>query len=384
MPNAVRLATVVYHAARVTETSDRIGRFRARALAAPMTAFIGAVCLVAFIGTLGVCAAGSAQPVDVAVEAAWSLGSCRETLVRGGALELARVWIDGEWWRVGTTGLLHGSLIHVTLNTWSLFSVGEWAERVWGAAGLLGLFVLSSVGGCLASLAWAEAPMVVGASAGVLGIAGALLGARLAGDAETRNTLAPISVGMLGGCLAVLLLIGFFVPLIAQAGHLGGLGVGAILGVTWGHRGLGVRALGAVAALAVCAALVRAGRSPEGRPGFDELVGYRLLEVGEFERASEALDRALEGRPDDPQLANAVAYSFAEARVALPRARELVLRALDDEPDNADYLDTLGWIECQLGDTEAGLEALDRAAAAASTPILEVTQHRAQCASVAP
>ena len=361
-----------------SEDTERAG-WRQRIRAAPATALLAIVCVVAFLGTLGACAAGADQPGDVLVESTWSLGACRETMLRVGALELARVWVDGEWWRVATTGLLHGSWIHLTLNIWSLFVVGEWAERAWGWPRLLVLFGLSSLAGCLASLAWAEAPMVVGASAGILGIAGALLVGRLWGRPAIRTVLEPISVKMLGGCLAVLIGIGFFVPLIAQAGHVGGLGAGLVLGLAWSRSSaLGQRG-GVILVGAVCAGLISLGRWPDGREGFDEFVGYRLLERGEHEPAAAALERALAARPDDAALQNAVAYALAEAAFDLDHAFELVSQALEVEPENPDFLDTLGWIECQRGNVEAGLAALDEAEAAASTPIPEIAEHRTKC-----
>lgn len=335
--------------------------------------------MAAFVGTLGVCAVGADAPSDVLVSSGWSLGTCKETLVGAGALELARVWVDGEWWRVATTGLLHGSWIHLILNIWSLFVVGEWVERLWGAPRFLVLFALSSLAGCLASVVWAEAPMVVGASAGILGIAGALLVARVVGNTEVRQQLEPISAATLGGCLAALLLIGFFVPLIAQAGHLGGVVAGAVIGLAWGRGGAVVGRAGVLVVGLGCAGLVNlAGESQ--RNGFDEFVGYRLLERGEHSAAVVAFDRALERRPEDATLANAVAYSLAEANVELDRARTLVNQALQVEPENADFLDTLGWLECQAGNREAGLAALDQAEAAAEEEIPEITEHRELCA----
>ncbi|MEM6990600.1 MAG: rhomboid family intramembrane serine protease [Myxococcota bacterium] len=353
--------------------------WRERASAAPMTAGLAVVCVIAFVATLGRCASLVTDPGAMLVESAWSLGSCRPALVSVGGLELARVWVDGEWWRVATTGLLHGSWVHLILNTWSLVAVGEWAERAWGTARLGTLFALSSVGGCLASLAWAEAPMVVGASAGIFGVAGALLVARVAGRGAIREELAPISVGMLGGCLGALLLIGYFVPLIAQAGHIGGLVVGAVLGLAWGRSEGRAGSLGVIAVGGLVAGLVSMGTAPVARGGFDEFVGYRLLEREEYAEAVAALDRALVARRGDAALENAVAYALAEANIELDRARVLVGAALEAEPNNADFLDTLGWIECRRGNVEAGLAALDQAAEAATESIPEIDQHRAAC-----
>ena len=54
-------------------------------------------------------------------------------------------------------------------------AIGDYVEDTWGSLRTLALFVASSLAGCLASLVWCESSMVVGASAGVLGQAGAPL-----------------------------------------------------------------------------------------------------------------------------------------------------------------------------------------------------------------
>ena len=41
--------------------------------------------------------------------------------------------------------------------------------------------------------------------------------------------------------------------------------------------------------------------------------------------------------------------------------QELVDQALAEEPDNADYLDTLGWILCRQGNAKAGMKQLEKA-----------------------
>ena len=361
-----------------------LGTARQRVAAAPATVAIAVACVLAFVGSLGVCLGSAPEPARVAVQSVWSLASCREALVGFGALEAARVWVDGEWWRVGTTGLLHGSWVHLVLNTWSLFVVGEWAERAWGRRRLVGLFAASSVGGCLASIGQAEAPMVVGASAGVLGIAGALLVARTFGRGRVREAVRPISAGVLGACLVLMLGLGFFVPLIAQAGHLGGLGIGVLLGLGWSRGSTGHAAAAGLGTALALAGLGWQAKAPTGAEGYDEFVGYRLLENGDAEDAVAALERALAQRPDDAALQNAIAYALAEAGVELERGRTLVEAALETEPDNPDFLDTLGWIECQLGHTEAGLTALDRADALSTTPIPEVADHRRRCPDFRP
>jgi membrane associated rhomboid family serine protease len=356
------------------------GALRRRLAQAPMTVTLIGVCWGVFLATLGLCLGGSGRPAQVLMESTTSMALCRDAMVAGGGLELGRVWVDGEWWRVATTGLQHGSWLHVALNTWSLWVVGEWAEAVWGRVRLLLLFVISSVLGCLASVGWAEAPMVVGASAGVLGIAGALLIGRLLGRGEVGRRLRPISAATLGGTLAILLAIGFFVPVIAQAGHIGGLVAGGLLVLAWsGRAGLG-KGLGAVGVVTLAVGLGWVARSPEGRAGFHEFQGHRLLELERPGDAMGAFERALRLEPEEPGLANAVAYSLALAGVELERAEVLVRFALDSDPDNADYLDTLGWIHCRSGRVSEGLDLLEQAREAADREVPEIEEHIETCA----
>jgi membrane associated rhomboid family serine protease len=347
----------------------------------PVTVALIGLCLGVFVATLGACVSASPSWGRVLLESLGSLGACRETLVAGGGLELARVWVDGEWWRVATTGLQHGSWLHVILNTWSLWVVGEFAEAAWGRARLLVLFVLSSTVGCLASVGWAEAAMVVGASAGVLGIAGALLVGRLFGRGHVAERLSPISARHLGWTLALLLGIGFVVPIIAQAGHIGGLLVGGLLGLAWADPNRRLRVwLARAGLLGLTVGLTWAARAPAWRPGYHEYVGYRLLDLDRHDEAADAFDRALAMRPSDPVLANAVAYGLAEAGVDLERAEQLVAIALEADPENADYLDTLGWIHCRTGRVESGLVLLQRASEASGGGVEEIEKHIQTCA----
>lgn len=351
-----------------------------RVRAAWVTAAITLLCVLAFATTVGACAWTSASPGRIAVEALYGLGSCRATMEDLGALSLARVWVDGEWWRVATTGLLHGSLIHLVLNIWSLWSVGEWAERTWGAARAGLLFVSSSLAGGLGSLVWAEAPVVVGASAGVLGLAGALLIARIGGDAATREKLSGVSPIGLGVTLVVLFAVGAIVPVIAQAGHVGGFAMGTLACWAGLQRGWLRLAVVVVLTLGTNEVVAIAGK-PDGRPQYHEFVGFRLLELERTDEALAALERALEMAPDDAALSNAVAYGLALAGKDLDRADTLVDVALADDAENGNYVDTKGWIACRRGDTEAGLELLRRAQELSDVPVQEIEDHLGQCAT---
>jgi len=335
-----------------------------------------------FVVTLGVCMGRSARPGGVLVESFLGLDSCNATLEDLGALSMGRVWVDGEWWRVATTGLLHGSWLHLVLNVWSLWNVGVWAEAAWGRWRTFGLFVVSAIAGALASMAWAGAPMVVGASAGVLGIAGALLVGRLGGRGRTAEILRPISPVVLGTSLVLLFAVGFVVPVIAQAGHVGGFLAG--VAATWSglQRGWMRWATAAVFVFAF-AELADISRRPDARSRYHVSVGLRHIQREEPAEALAAFERALEIEPGYPPLANEVAYALALAGRDLERAEELVDVALAAEPDNVNYLDTKGWIACRAGDPVAGLELLRQATAGSSASDDVIQEHLETCTTVA-
>lgn len=355
------------------------GTLAERAAAAPVTVGLIVVCLAAFGVSLGLCAKRADDPGSMLLGSWLQLEGCGETLAGMGALRLGDLWLDGAWWRVMTAGVLHGSWLHLVLNGWSTWVVGEWVEGTWGHARTAVLFLVSSVAGCLASAAWVEAPMVVGASAGIMGMAGALLVGRTLGRGEIQQRLRPLSAGVLGVSIALMVGLGFAVEVIAQAGHLGGLVAGVLLGVAWSGRGAVAKAAGYVCLAGLTAGLVLAAAHPEGRPRYDELLGYAALERGRDAEAAAAFERALAERPDDAELANAVAYAWANAGTELDRAEVLVRTALEVEPENADYLDTLGWIMCRRGDVQAGMVELRKASEASKGEIEEIEGHLVEC-----
>ncbi len=59
---------------------------------------------------------------------------------------------------------------------------------------------------------------------------------------------------------------------------------------------------------------------------------------------------------------NNLAYVLAERGKELPRAKELALKAVAAEPENASYLDTLGWVLFKLADYDKSREHLEKAA----------------------
>jgi membrane associated rhomboid family serine protease len=347
-----------------------------------VSAAIGCLCVVLFVVTLGMCVAETDRPGRVLAESVLGLTSSREVFERLGALVPGRVWVDGEWWRVATAVFLHGGWLHLAFNVMSLWSVGLWVEAAWGRTRTVGIFAVSALGGSLASMAWAGAPMVVGASAGVIGLAGALLVGRLFGRGRATEVLRPISPIFLGTVLLLTFGIGMVVPVIAQAGHVGGFLCGA--GATWAGLQRGWMRWGTAAIFGF--ALFELGdiaRRPDARPRYHELVGLRHSARGESEAALAAFERAFALEPDRAPVANEIAYELALAGRDLGYAAELIEVALTEEPGNFNYQDTKGWILCRRGEPEAGLLWLRKADEGSPEPVDEIREHLETCSTVA-
>jgi rhomboid protease GluP len=138
------------------------------------------------------------------------------------------------WWRYLSYALVHGNLVHIGFNVWVLVEIGRMYERRRGRESLLSSFVLGTAAGALLTALVQEAgsagpgqPLVlVGASGGVLGIAGALLLEAWRGRAGADRALA----GGLLRWMALIALLSVVVPNVSLWGHVGG----ALGGLLWG------------------------------------------------------------------------------------------------------------------------------------------------------
>jgi tetratricopeptide (TPR) repeat protein len=100
-------------------------------------------------------------------------------------------------------------------------------------------------------------------------------------------------------------------------------------------------------------------------PGASEQVLFELAvaqqESGRRRAAAGTLEQLLKRNPDSPDYLNFYGYLLAEDGRELERAREMIDRALEADPDNGAYIDSLGWVLYQQGDLEGALDQLIRA-----------------------
>jgi len=72
-------------------------------------------------------------------------------------------------------------------------------------------------------------------------------------------------------------------------------------------------------------------------------------------------ENLLKDRPADASLMNALGYSLADRNQKLPRAEQLIRKALEASPDNPAFLDSLGWVRFRRGDIPGAMPNLERA-----------------------
>lgn len=135
---------------------------------------------------------------------------------------------QGEWWRLLSSTFLHGGLLHVLYNAVALGLISWLLEPIAGAFRLLVIYLLSAIGAGLTSVWWHPETVSVGASGAIFGLFGAAVilsrSQRIPEEDRGGLLLIPLLFGVPS------LLIGWFMPSVDNAAHLGGLATGLIVG----------------------------------------------------------------------------------------------------------------------------------------------------------
>jgi len=140
----------------------------------------------------------------------------------------ARVFAQGEWWRLWTALFLHGNWLHLAMNGFALWMFGGAIERAAGGGRMLALFLIAGGAGNLGSAAAARYDVAIGASSGVFGLLGAFGVAVWRLDAPIYATVRRRLLVMLGLMTATDLLIGALEPQVDNLAHCGGFVAGVV------------------------------------------------------------------------------------------------------------------------------------------------------------
>lgn len=158
--------------------------------------------------------------------------------------------LAGDWWRLLTHTLGHGSVFHLGVNMYALYILGPALELRLGRPPFLAVWLFSAVAGGVAVTYLAQPlSQTVGASGAVFGLFGLWLGSAWT---SRRSSTGKAQLRSILSVLAINLVISLM-PGISWQGHLGGLAGGVIAFVVMQSTAKRDRA---AAALAVAASIL--------------------------------------------------------------------------------------------------------------------------------
>lgn len=99
-------------------------------------------------------------------------------------------------------------------------------------------------------------------------------------------------------------------------------------------------------------------------------IGFIYDEMGQSAKAIRAYDTALKIDSTDALVLNNYAYLLAEDNTRLNQARTMSNCALEAEPDNPSYLDTMGWILYRLEEYSQAEDYIRRALETSHNPVI--------------
>jgi rhomboid protease GluP len=144
-----------------------------------------------------------------------------EVFFRNGAMYSAAIE-RGEYWRLVAYGFLHANVLHLATNMFCLALWGAHLERRVGSFYFIVIYVCALIGGAVVGRYTHPDPyLTVGASAGISGVLGALLGLWVLGKIDASASFFVINIGLN-------VALGFSVSNIDWGAHLGGFVFGLI------------------------------------------------------------------------------------------------------------------------------------------------------------
>lgn len=135
----------------------------------------------------------------------------------------------GEYWRLLGSTFLHGGIIHLVCNMFGLVFLGICLEPALGKSKFIFVYLLTGVMASLASNYWYTNTVGVGSSGAIMGLYGVFLAILMPKTlpSEIRDPF----LGIAAIYILSNLIMGFIIPGIDNAAHLGGFVSGFIIGL---------------------------------------------------------------------------------------------------------------------------------------------------------
>lgn len=148
-----------------------------------------------------------------------------ETLVRYGAFYPPFILRYNEYYRFITSIFIHIGVTHIFFNGYALYIFGPQIERLMGSTKYLLFFLLTGIGGNLATFFFDFLTLSAGASGSLFGLFGAFLYL----IHRHKNMVTPEGRKSILSLLGINLALTIFIPSISVTAHIGGLVIGYLL-----------------------------------------------------------------------------------------------------------------------------------------------------------
>ena len=273
------------------------------------------------------------------------LGFSPEVLIRWGA-NFGPLTYSGDYWRLVTAGFVHGGIIHMALNMWCLWSLGQLSERLFGRWVTLAVYILTGVAGALLSIGWNPNRLEVGASGAVFGLAGAILSGIKFGNVSVSSW----QKRSIFSSLIFFVIFNFafgMAPGVDNMCHLGGFISGIIFGAPlatasssgkksfeWATIVLATLVLGVVGNQLI----VARGQSSRIK------VAAFSIEDHDYDRAIRLLEQVTAADPNDSKAYALLGDAYFGSGLR-EKAADAYKRALQLDPNNADAKDGLAELQ---------------------------------------
>lgn len=122
-------------------------------------------------------------------------------------------------------------------------------------------------------------------------------------------------------------------------------------------------------------ALILAGNNDELKYSVISTQADLAFRQKKFSESFSYLDQALKLKPLDSGVLNNYAYYLAESNTDLDRALDMISIVIKDEPANATYLDTYGWVLYKLGKNKKAFKVISDALSKSSRRDSELLEH---------
>jgi len=260
--------------------------------------------------------------------------------------------LNGQWWRLVTSMFVHFGIVHIGLNMWCLWNLGRAAEQLMGRASYLLAYFVSGIFSSIAGVYWHPMGASAGASGAIFGMAGVLVSYVYLKKTPSHIKINSKMLGSLGTFIAYNLAFGVL-PGISNAAHIGGLGMGLVVGAVLPAAGASEAARRTrVSLVAIFSAIALVGSAIAAKRlsrGVSELRTVEHL-IAE-KKTDEALTQFEQLTAREPELAPghellAKVY-FTKGRY--PEAIAALQKAYDTDPDNITYQKELGTVFLELG-----------------------------------